>query len=100
MLRYCEVALPVPLRSTFTYLVSVRYDGENIVGRRVVVAFGKRAMIGVVLSESACPPPRPSNDSSRQQPPTPIKEIADLIDPVAALPPKLLGLGDWISHYY
>jgi primosomal protein N' (replication factor Y) (superfamily II helicase) len=103
MPRYCEVALPVPLRSTFTYLVPARYYGENIVGRRVVVPFGKRAMIGVALSESACPPPRPLNDSSRQlpiNPIKPIKEIAELIDPLAALPAKLLELGDWISHYY
>ena len=51
-LRYCEVALPVPLRSTFTYAVPDAMDGESLVGRRVVVPFRKRAMIGVGLAES------------------------------------------------
>jgi len=35
--RYCEVALPVPLRSTFTYAVPASLAGEPLVGRRVVV---------------------------------------------------------------
>ena len=50
--RYCEVALPVPLRSTFTYAVPESFNGEPLVGRRVVVPFRKRAMIGVGLAES------------------------------------------------
>jgi primosomal protein N' (replication factor Y) len=89
MPRYCEVALPVPLRSTFTYAVPPSLDGEPLVGRRVVVPFGRRAMIGVGLAESDAPP-----DLAR------IKEIAELMDPLPALPPKLVELGHWISRYY
>jgi len=89
MPRYCEVALPVPLRSTFTYAVPSSLDGEPLVGRRVVVPFGRRAMIGVGLAESDAPP-----DLAR------IKEIAELMDPLPALPPKLVELGHWISRYY
>src|ERR1022692_2105547 len=87
--RYCEVALPVPLRSTFTYAVPPALDGEPLVGRRVVVPFGKRAMIGVGLSESDLPPNVPR-----------VKEIAELMDSLPALPPKLIELGHWISRYY
>ena len=87
--RYCEVALPVPLRSTFTYAVPASLDGEPLVGRRVVVPFGRRAMIGVGLSESDRPPDIPR-----------VKEIAQTVDSVPALPPKLLELGHWISRYY
>ncbi len=87
--RYCEVALPVPLRSTFTYAVPASLDGEPLVGRRVVVPFGRRAMIGVGLSESDRPPDIPR-----------VKEIAQVMDSVPALPPKLLELGHWISRYY
>jgi primosomal protein N' (replication factor Y) len=89
MPRYCEFALPVPLRSTFTYAVPPSLDGEPLVGRRVVVPFGRRAMIGVGLAESDAPP-----DLAR------IKEIAELMDPLPALPPKLVELGHWISRYY
>ena len=87
--RYCEVALPVPLRSTFTYAVPESFDGEPLVGRRVVVPFRKRAMIGVALAESDRAP-----EIAR------VKELAELMDPLPALPPKLIELGQWISRYY
>ena len=29
-----------------------------------------------------------------------VKEIAEVVDPVPALPPKLIELGHWISRYY
>ncbi len=95
--RYCEVALPVPLRSTFTYAVPASLAGEALVGRRVVVPFRNRAMIGVGLAESDCPP-----DLTRAKSPlkTPIKEISGLMDTLPALPPKLIELGQWISRYY
>ncbi len=88
--RYCQVALPVPLRSAFTYAVPAAMDGEPLAGRRVVVPFGRRAMTGVILAES--------DDLPRLK--TPVKEIASLMDPLPALPPKLLELGHWISRYY
>jgi primosomal protein N' (replication factor Y) (superfamily II helicase) len=88
-LRYCEVALPVPLRSTFTYAVPGSLDGEPLVGRRVVVPFGKRAMIGIALAECDRAP-----DVAR------IKNLTELMDSRPALPPKLIELGHWISRYY
>ena len=91
--RFCQVALPVPLRSAFTYAVPASLDGEPLAGRRVVVPFGRRAMIGVVLAESERPP-------DLEYLKTPLKEIAQLMDPLPALPPRLLELGQWISRYY
>jgi primosomal protein N' (replication factor Y) (superfamily II helicase) len=87
--RYCEVALPVPLRSTFTYAIPAAFQGEPLVGRRVVVPFGRRAMTGVALTESDRPP-----EIAR------IKEIAEVMDAVPALPAPLIELGHWISRYY
>jgi len=87
--RYLEVALPVPLRSAFTYAVPASCNGVELVGRRVLVPFRNRAMIGVGLAVSTRAP-----ESKR------IKEIAELLDRVPALPPKLVELGQWISRYY
>ena len=87
--RYCEVALPVPLRATFTYAVPDRFEDEPLVGRRVVVPFGRRAMIGLALAESDRAPGVGYT-----------KELAQLMDPLPALPPKLIELGHWISRYY
>ena len=89
--HYCEVALPVPLRSTFTYAVPGS-NGESLVGRRVVVPFRKRAMIGVAIAESDRAPENAAG--------IPIKPIAEMMDSSAALAPKLIELGCWISRYY
>jgi primosomal protein N' (replication factor Y) (superfamily II helicase) len=87
--RYLEVALPVPLRSAFTYAVPDSFNGEELVGRRVLVPFRNRSTVGVglALTEKAPAAKR-------------IKEIAELLDPLPALPPKLVELGHWISRYY
>ncbi len=89
MPRYCEIAVPVPLRTTFTYAVPESLNGEQLIGRRLVVPFGKRTIVGVGLTESDSPP-----EGTR------VKEIADVMDSLPALPPKLIELGHWISRYY
>jgi primosomal protein N' (replication factor Y) len=90
---YCEVALPVPLRPAFTYAVPPSLNGECLVGRRLVVPFGRRAMVGVCISESELPP-------SGAPPASQIKEVASLMDSIPALTPNLIALGQWISRYY
>ena len=86
---YCDVALPVPLRSVFTYAVPDSFNGEELVGRRVVVPFRNRAMVGVALQLADRAP-----ETVR------VKEIAELLDSVPALTPNLLELGQWVSRYY
>src|SRR5579864_6354766 len=87
--RYCEVALPVPLRSTFTYAVPAALDREELAGRRVAVPFRNRAMTGLALGDAE----RPANVNR-------VREIAEALDGVPALTPKLVELGKWISRYY
>ena len=86
---YCEVALPLPLRSTFTYAVPGPLAEVVAPGSRVVVPFRNRALVGVVLGLTAR---RPEAEQ--------IKEIAEVLDPVPALPPLLLELGRWVANYY
>jgi len=87
--RYCEVAMAVPLRSVFTYAVPDAFQNENLVGRRVLVPFRNRPMVGVVLAVTDHAP-----NVKR------IRQIAELLDPVPALPAKLIELGHWVSRYY
>ena len=87
--RYCEVALPVPLRSVFTYAVPEALNGEELLGRRVLVPFRNRPMVGVVLAVTTQAP-----DVKR------VRQIAEVLDSVPALPAKLIELGHWISRYY
>ena len=86
---FCNVALPVPLRTTFTYAVPEALRGTVQPGSRVLVPFRKKAMVGVVveLAESA-----PAG--------TKIREITRVLDFVPALTPKLIELAHWIAGYY
>src|SRR3984957_13824652 len=85
--RYCEVALPVPLRSVFTYAVPDALNDEDLVGRRVLVPFRNRPMIGVALAVTNRAP-----DVKR------IRQIADALDSVPAFPAKLIELGQWVGR--
>jgi primosomal protein N' (replication factor Y) (superfamily II helicase) len=87
--RFCDVALPVPLRSAFTYAVPDSMNGADLVGRRLLVPFRNKPVVGVGLAVSETAP-----DVKR------IREIAEVLDSVPALPAKLLELGQWISRYY
>jgi primosomal protein N' (replication factor Y) len=87
--HYCEVALPVPLRTTFTYAVPSTLTGSVEAGSRVVVPFRNRALVGVVLKLTAEPPPTEE-----------VKAIAEVLDPVPALPAPLVELGRWVADYY
>jgi primosomal protein N' (replication factor Y) (superfamily II helicase) len=87
--RFCEVALPVPLRSTFTYAIPDRLADAEILGSRVVVPFRNRAMAGVAVKFAL-----------NAQAGKAAKEIAEMVDAVPALTGELLALGEWISRYY
>ena len=89
---YCEVALPVPLRSLFTYEIPERLAGSVCAGSRVLVPFRNRAMTGVVVEVSVRRP-----DPARVKN---IREIVEVLDPIPALPPKLVELGRWVAGYY
>ena len=45
---YCSVALPVPLRMTFTYAVPEQLRAQVQIGCRVLVPFRKKSLIGVI----------------------------------------------------
>src|SRR2546429_8141491 len=88
-LPFCNVALPVPLRTKFTYAVPERLQGTVQPGSRLLVPFRKKAMVGVVvdLTENA-----PQG--------TKVREIMRVLDFVPALTPKLIELAHWIAGYY
>jgi len=94
MPRFCEVALTVPLRTAFTYAVPEPFEGVVEPGARVAVPFRNRVMVGVVLALTDEPPSFAKNKKSQ------VKEIAHVLDPLPALPAKLIELGRWVGSYY
>ncbi len=88
--RFCEVAAPVPLRKTFTYALPDSLAEVVEAGSRVVVPFRNRELVGVVLALSSR---LPASEAKT-------REIVEALDPVPALPPKLIELGLWVAQYY
>ena len=86
---FCNVALPVPLRTTFTYAVPEALRNSLQPGSRVLVPFRNKAMVGVVVEFTE---KSPAN--------TKVREITRVLDLVPALTPKLIELANWIAGYY
>ncbi|GAC1701503.1 MAG: primosomal protein N' [Candidatus Acidiferrum sp.] len=86
---FCNVALPVPVRTTFTYAVPEPLRTSLQPGSRVLVPFRKKTMVGVVVDFPAIPPEG-----------TKLRDIARVMDFVPALHPKLIELAHWIAGYY
>ena len=47
---FAEVAIPVPVRQTFTYRIPAALDGRVVPGLPVNVPFGRRSAEGFVVS--------------------------------------------------
>ena len=82
---FVEVAVPVPLRQTFTY----QCDALPLPGCRVSVSFGPRQLVGVVLGDVTAP-----------ENPGKIKAISHIIDEKPVLDAIQLKLCHWLSQYY
>jgi primosomal protein N' (replication factor Y) len=85
---YCDVSLPVPIDTAFTYRLPETLRRRVQAGCRILVPFGSRKLTGVVLRTHSQPPAAPA------------KEALRLLDEEPALDESLLDLGRWISTYY
>ena len=86
--RLVSVAVPVPAIDVLTYRVP---DGmtQPVVGARVLVPLGTRTLTGVVVEDSG---PRGSGGE--------VKDVIDVLDDHAFLPPDVLRLVRWVAEYY
>lgn len=83
-----RVALDVPLPTLFDYTVAAGVEVET--GRRVVVPFGKRQMVGVVMECIATTEVSPER----------IKPVTQVLQDSAPLSAELLKLLRFCSEYY
>ncbi|MGC1266679.1 MAG: primosomal protein N', partial [Candidatus Acidiferrum sp.] len=86
---FCNVALPVPLRTTFTYTIPESLRATLQAGTRVLVPFRKKSLVGVVVELSSEPPAN-----------TRLREITKVMELSPAITPKLIELAQWIANYY
>src|SRR4249919_901291 len=83
-----DVALPVPLFRSFTYLVADADVARAAVGMRAVVPFHGRKMLGVILAPGTA------------KPGVAIKRVYELPDAAPVVSTSLIELAQWMSEYY
>ena len=84
-----EVALDTPLRQVFDYL-PVLGEPRPEPGMRVLVPFGRRQLVGVIVSLKD----RSERDTAQ------LKRVVRAIDPAPTFDPPLLKLLRWAADYY
>jgi primosomal protein N' (replication factor Y) (superfamily II helicase) len=86
MPEFCDVALPVPLDSAFTYRIT---NGDTpVIGGRVLVPFRQQRLSGIVV------------DLHERAPKVQAKNVISVLDSTPVLNEQLLKLGRWIADYY
>src|SRR5256714_2676757 len=86
MHEFCDLALPVPLDTIFTYRIA---DGmQPVIGGRVLVPFRQQRLSGIVVS------------LHDHKPEVQTKNVIQTLDAEPVLDPSLMRLGQWIADYY
>jgi primosomal protein N' (replication factor Y) len=86
---FVRVAIPIPSEKTFTYAVPEALSTLTMIGKRVLVPFGKRQVTGFIIEVM--------NEAANDQTP---KEILALPDPEPLFDKSDLDLFEWIARYY
>ena len=89
-LAYVQVAIAVPLHREFEY--SINADNISLFnkGCRVVVPFGKRYIVGIVVSTSFTT----QYDTSK------IKPLSALLDKAPVFSTSMMSLANWLGTFY
>jgi primosomal protein N' (replication factor Y) len=89
--RFIQVAIPVPMRQLFTYRVPKTLLSPSInIGERVVVPFGSRKVIGIVIE----------NDAECDFELSKVKAIAGRLNDNFNLSQSLVSFLQLCAHYY
>jgi len=88
--QLAEVAVSLPLFQTFHYRIPSRLRTHAAPGKRVIVPFGQKKIIGYIIGfprESQVPEPR-------------LKDISEILDPEPLFGDRTLEFLTWVSRYY
>ncbi|MBM4161625.1 MAG: primosomal protein N', partial [Ignavibacteria bacterium] len=83
-----DIALPVPIDRTFTYIVPPEFQPFIKIGFRVLVPFGRKKLSGVAVGFPA------------EAPVSGLKPILDVLDAAPTFSEEMLRLTRWMSEYY
>lgn len=89
-LSFVQVVLPVPLHRAFEYSVESTTVNEYQTGCRVLVPFGKKNMVGVVIGTSH------TSEFAADK----IKSVTALLDIKPVFSTKMISLANWLGDFY
>lgn len=89
---YADVAIPLHLNQTFTYLAPEDLRPGPQPGVRVVVPFGKKLLTGYVVALSRELDPRQTGMA--------LKSIREVLDHQPLLSAEMLAFTRWVAEYY
>lgn len=92
--NFVEVALPLPLRQTFTYRLPVGLQETVKLGARLLVPFGKRQLTGYAVALHTEINPELEIEEET------IKDALELLDSEPLLTEEILRLTQWSADYY
>lgn len=85
---YLEVAVPLPLRETYTYTVIGDLIKKAAVGKRVIIPFSNRKLTGYILTIASV--------QDRKD----LKAIIDVLDDLPLFQPDIVEFFKWLADYY
>jgi primosomal protein N' (replication factor Y) len=87
--RLVSVAVPIPYLDALTYSVPDSIATLPVIGARVRVPVGKRAVVGCVVAHDA------TLDAG-----TASRDLVEVLDETPFLPPAVVDLCRWVAEYY
>ncbi len=85
---YISVALPLPVQRLFIYSIA-NAPSDNIVGRRILVPFGKRSLTGIIVAAGE------EAESEFE-----VRKAIEILDDAPIFNQKLLEFTKWTADYY
>ncbi len=92
--EFVEMALPLPLRQTFTYRLPVGMQENIKIGARLLVPFGKRQLTGYAVALHTKISPEIEIEEET------IKDALELIDGEPLVTEEIVRLTQWAADYY
>ncbi len=89
---FADIAVPLPIHQLFTYEVPGELEDSVAPGIRVLVPFGNRRLVGIVVKKHS--------DGVQAADATELKSVLGVLDQAPLIGPRLLALGSWVSSYY
>src|SRR5687768_7840180 len=89
--QFAEIALPLPLRQTFTYRIPAGIQDFIALGARVIVPFGNRSLTGYAVALSS------DLDEGLGLEIEALKSISELVDESPLVTDEILRLARWTA---